>query len=76
MLKTVYMRNRDIQSDRSKPVTDYAIAIAVGKVISDTKCVQRDRDLWRIYTNGQKKGYTVYMLNYSPVYLKHSIFLT
>ena len=29
-----------------------------------------------IYTNGQKKGYTVYTLNYSLVNLKHSIFLT
>ena len=28
------------------------------------------------YTNGHKKGYTVYMSNYSIVYLKHSIFLT
>ena len=28
------------------------------------------------YTNGQKKGYTVYMLNYSLVNLEHSIVLT
>ena len=28
------------------------------------------------YTNGQKKGYTVYMSNYSIVNLKHSMFLT
>ena len=29
-----------------------------------------------IYTNGQKKGFTVYISNYSIVKLKHSIFLT
>ena len=29
-----------------------------------------------IYTNGQKKGYTVYMSNYAVVNLKHSSFLT
>ena len=28
------------------------------------------------YTNGQKKGYTVYMSNYSIVKIKHLIFLT
>ena len=28
------------------------------------------------YTNGQKKGYTEYMSNYSLVNLKHSMFLT
>ena len=29
-----------------------------------------------IYTNGQKKGYTEYMSDYSLVNLKHSMFLT
>ena len=53
MLKPVYLRNRDIQIGKGKYITDYAIAMAVSKVIEDTKCVQRDRDLWRIYVGSQ-----------------------
>ena len=53
MLKPVYLRNRDIQIGKGKFITDYAIAMAVSKVIDDTKCVQKDRDLWRIYVGSQ-----------------------
>ena len=53
MLKQVYSRNRDIQRNKSHIITDYAIAMAVGRVINDCKCVQRDRDLWRIYVGSK-----------------------
>ena len=36
-------------------------------------CIQTDI---KYYTNGQKKGYRVYMTNDSKVNLKHSIVLT
>jgi hypothetical protein len=49
MIKPVYLRNRDIQRNKSHMVTDYAIA----RIINDCKCVQRDRDLWRIYVGSK-----------------------
>lgn len=48
-LKPVYMRNRDIQTTKSKYFTDFDIAEAASATVSDVICVQRDRDLWRIY---------------------------
>ena len=39
-LKPVYLRNRDLQSDNKNE-------------ISDTKCIQKDRDLWRIYVGSE-----------------------
>ena len=51
LLKPVYLRNRDIQTNKNDPITDYALACAVGEVISDIVCIQRDRDLWRIYVD-------------------------
>ena len=40
-----------IQTNKKDPITDYALACAVGEVISDIVCIQRDRDLWRIYVD-------------------------
>ena len=51
LLKPVYLRNRDIQTNKKDPITDSALACAVGEVISDIVCIQRDRDLWRIYVD-------------------------
>lgn len=54
MIKPVYLRNRDIQTDKSNPISDYVLACAVGTVVSDIKCIQRDRDLWRIYVESRE----------------------
>lgn len=43
------MRNRDIQTNKGKFYSDFDIAEAASGVVSDVLCVQRDRDLWRIY---------------------------
>lgn len=48
-IKPVYMRNRDIQTNKGKFYSDFDIAEAASGVVSDVLCVQRDRDLWRIY---------------------------
>ena len=48
-LKPVYLRNRDIQVDDGNVVTDFEILEAATKEINDLKCIQRDRDLWRVY---------------------------
>ena len=54
MLKPVYLRNRDIQSNKGSKVTDYDLANAVGKTVNDIKCIQLDRDLWRIYVQSRE----------------------
>ena len=54
MLKPVYLRNRDIQCKKDAQITDYALAGAVGSKITDIKCIQRDRDLWRIYVDSRE----------------------
>ena len=53
MLKPVYLRDNDIQIDKKNYVRDFEISIAVSKSISDLKCVQRDRDLWRLYVGSR-----------------------
>ena len=50
MIKPVYIRNSDILIGNN-PVTDYEILESVNKCITDIKCIQRDRGLWRIYVN-------------------------
>lgn len=47
--KPVYLRNRDIQTEKNKYISDYDIAVAASAKVNDVYCVQRDRDLWRIY---------------------------
>ena len=54
LLKPVYMRNGDLQSDRNNVITDYELSIAVSNTIKDLKCVQRDRDLWRLYVGSSE----------------------
>ena len=62
LLKPVYLRNRDIQTNKKEPISDYALACAVGEVVSDISCVQRDRDLWRIYV-GTKESRSLLVSN-------------
>lgn len=54
MLKPVYLRNRDIQSKKGSQITDFDLVGAVGAKITDIKCIQRDRDLWRIYVDSRE----------------------
>ena len=50
MIKPVYLQDNDIhESDKKNIVRDFEISIAVSKCIDDLKCVQKDRDLWRLY---------------------------
>ena len=51
LLRSVYLRNGDIQTNKKNPITDYALACAVGEIISDIVCIQRDRDLCRFYVD-------------------------
>ena len=53
-LKPVYLRNRDLQLDNTNVLTDYELLEAVSKEISDTKCIQKDRDLWRVYVGSEE----------------------
>lgn len=48
-IKPVFMRNRNIQTNKGKFYSDFDIAEAASGVVSDVLCVQRDRDLWSIY---------------------------
>ena len=48
MIKPVYLRDKDIQSDKKNIVRDFEISIAVSKCNDDLKCVQKDRYLWRL----------------------------
>ena len=59
MLKPVYLRNRDIQSNKGSKVTDFDLANAVGKSVNDIKCIQLDRDLWRIYVHSRESRQTL-----------------
>ena len=37
--------------NKNNGIRDYELSEAVLKVVSDLKCVQRDRDLWRLYVD-------------------------
>ena len=54
MLKPVYLRNRDLDNDHKNHVTDFELLESVTKCITDTKCIQKDRDLWRIYVGSNE----------------------
>ena len=51
LIKPVYLRNKDLPFDRSNVIKDYELSEAVLKMVNDLKCVQRDRDLWRLYVD-------------------------
>ena len=61
LLKPVYIRGRDLPVSVSK-TTNFEISEAISESIKDLKCVQQDRDLWRIYIgslDSRKKLLTV-----------------
>lgn len=50
LLKPVYLKDKEIQCGQNR-ISDYDLSIAVSNIINDVKCVQKDRDLWRIYVD-------------------------
>ena len=59
MIKPVYLKNSEIQNDRNNRITDYEIAEKLSVKINDIKCIQLDRDLWRIYVGSQTSRSTL-----------------
>lgn len=48
--KPVYLKNSEILAPAVGKITNYLLVQCVTKVVGDTvKCIQLDRDLWRIY---------------------------
>ena len=76
LLKLVYLRNRDIQTNKKDPITDYALACAVGEVISDIVCFQRDRDLWLIYVDSIESRKLLVFDRFTLHYISVSVFDT
>jgi hypothetical protein len=51
-VQPVYIKDKELQgssSGNAYRITDYELLMATEKCVSDIKCVQKDRDLWRIY---------------------------
>lgn len=48
--KPVYLKNSEILAPAEGKITNFQLVQCVTKVVGDTvKCIQLDRDLWRIY---------------------------
>lgn len=52
LIKQVYLRDREIQCGSTR-ISDFDLSMSVTK-ISDLTCVQKDRDLWRIYVESKE----------------------
>lgn len=53
LLKPVYLKDGEIQFGSTR-FSDFDLSISVGNKINDLKCVQKDRDLWRIYVGSME----------------------
>lgn len=53
LIKPVYLRDREIQFGSTR-ISDFDLSMSVTKSISDLTCVQKDRDLWRIYVKSKE----------------------
>lgn len=53
LIKPVYLRDREIQCGSTR-ISDFDLSMSVTKSISDLTCVQKDRDLWRIYVKSKE----------------------
>ena len=53
MLKPVYLKNSELPHSNDNRITDYELSVAASLCASDLKCVQKDRELWRLYVNSQ-----------------------
>lgn len=52
MLKPVYLKNSELPSENDERITNFELVQAVSLCVEDAvKCIQLDRDLWRIYLN-------------------------
>jgi ribA/ribD-fused uncharacterized protein len=50
MIKPVYIKNSELQTDKSSKITDYELYESIHNKVGDTiHCIQLERDLWRIY---------------------------
>lgn len=50
MLKPVYLKNSELPSENEERITNFELLQAVSLCVEDAvKCIQLDRDLWRIY---------------------------
>ena len=50
MFKPLYIKNKELQSDQSKKITDYELYEAIHEKVGDKiHCIQLERDLWRVY---------------------------
>ena len=54
MLKPVYLKNSELPHSNDNRITDYELSVAASLCASDLKCVQKDRELWRLYVNSQE----------------------
>lgn len=50
VIKPVYLKDKEIQCGSTR-ISDFDLATSVAQKTDDVKCVQKDRDLWRIYVN-------------------------
>ena len=49
-IKPVYMKNSEVQLDKSNKISDFEMYEAIHqKVENDIHCIQLERDLWRVY---------------------------
>lgn len=53
LLKPVYLKDREIQIGPTR-FSDFDLSIAVGNKVNDLKCIQKDRDLWRVYIGSKE----------------------
>ena len=50
LLKPVYMKNSELPINKPNRISDFDIMEAVSSTVGDKiRCIQLDRDLWRIY---------------------------
>lgn len=50
MIKPVYIKNSEIQQDKSNRISDFEMYESLHlKVGDDIHCIQLERDLWRVY---------------------------
>lgn len=50
----MYLKNSELPQDHNNWISDYELSIAASSSASNLKCVQKDRDLWRLYVSSQE----------------------
>jgi hypothetical protein len=52
VIKRIYFKDKELQgqiTSDTRSISDFEISVATSEVVSDIQCVQKDRDLWRVY---------------------------